>query len=278
MKTKCIFIDKHYGKWEGYPDNVLNKKMGHRQRAVQNNKMSLEKIKDRIFNIHNDNVVIDESTYINMLTKARFIDKDFGEWWTVPNNVLNKKCGHPKRGILKNTINQRFLIEKVKKNLFNVHGINVTLDESTYVNMMTKCRFIDKDYGPWWATPNNIIYWKKGHKIRGYLKQIKSSNNITIKQNWETNEEVLCKGGYEVKTVDRWNKNKERFKWQIPFKNEEKRYIYFVDAYLPDKNIYIEIKGYFWDQDALDKWTWFHATYPNSELWDKKKLKELNIL
>jgi hypothetical protein len=37
-----------------------------------------------------------------------------------------------------------------------------------------------------------------------------------------------------------------------------------------------EIKGYFW-KDALEKWSWFHQNYPNSELWDKNKLKQLNI-
>jgi hypothetical protein len=277
MKTKCKFIDENYGIFEEHPDNVINKKTKCMKRFVQSQKTPIEEIKNKIFKIHGDIITIDESTYINILTKSRFVDKDYGEWWTAPNNVINKKCSHPKRGMLKNAIKQRFAIEKVKENLFKVHGDIVILDESTYVNMQTKCRFIDKDYGAWWATPNNIIYWKKGHKLRGYLKQIKSSNNITLKYNWETGEEVICKASYESKVVDRWNKEKERFRWQIPFENKEEKYTYFIDAYLPDKDIYVEIKGYF-RKDALEKWEWFHKEHPNSELWDKVKLKELNIL
>lgn len=38
-----------------------------------------------------------------------------------------------------------------------------------------------------------------------------------------------------------------------------------------------EIKGYFWD-DAKEKWKWFNEEKPNSELWDKNKLKEMRIL
>ncbi|KKM14938.1 hypothetical protein LCGC14_1701060, partial [marine sediment metagenome] len=27
-----------------------------------------------------------------------------------------------------------------------------------------------------------------------------------------------------------------------------------------------------------EKWEWFHKEHPNSELWDKKKLKEMKII
>ena len=37
---------------------------------------------------------IDESTYRNLETKAKFIDKDFGEWWARPSSVLKRKYGH----------------------------------------------------------------------------------------------------------------------------------------------------------------------------------------
>ena len=30
--------------------------------------------------------------------------------------------------------------------------------------------------------------------------------------------------------------------------------------------------------DSLEKWEWFHKEYPNSELWNEKKLIELSIL
>lgn len=42
-----------------------------------------------------EDVSIDMSTYINNKTKARFIHKTMGEWWTLPMFVLNKKTSHP---------------------------------------------------------------------------------------------------------------------------------------------------------------------------------------
>jgi len=44
-----------------------------------------------------------------------------------------------------------------------------------------------------------------------------------------------------------------------------------------EKKKWIEIKGYF-RKDAKKKWNWFHKEYPNSELWDKNKLKEMGLL
>ena len=50
------------------------------------------------------------------------------------------------------------------------------------------------------------------------------------------------------------------------------------DCYLIGKRKpWIEIKGYF-RQKNKEKWDWFHKKYPNSELWDKKKLKEMKII
>jgi hypothetical protein len=31
-------------------------------------------------------------------------------------------------------------------------------------------------------------------------------------------------------------------------------------------------------EDAKEKWEWFHSNYPNSELWNESKLKEMKIL
>ena len=52
---------------------------------------------------------------------------------------------------------------------------------------------------------------------------------------------------------------------------------YRPDLYLPDSDVWIEIKGYF-RKDAKIKWDWFHKEHPNSELWNEEKLKEMKIL
>lgn len=36
-------------------------------------------------------------------------------------------------------------------------GQELTLDVLTYVNVRTKCRFIDKDHGEWWVKPDNVF-------------------------------------------------------------------------------------------------------------------------
>ena len=52
---------------------------------------------------------------------------------------------------------------------------------------------------------------------------------------------------------------------------------YRPDLFLIDSNTWVEIKGYF-RKDAKEKWDWFQSQNPNSELWDKKKLKQMGIL
>jgi hypothetical protein len=52
---------------------------------------------------------------------------------------------------------------------------------------------------------------------------------------------------------------------------------YRPDLFLINENKWIEIKGFF-RNDAKAKWDWFQSEHPNSELWDKKKLKEMGIL
>ena len=83
----------------------------------------------------------------------------------------------------------------------------------------------------------------------------------------------------EKTCVECWNKNHVDFQWQIAFKTPlltKKGNIsrYIIDAYLPRENLYVEIKGYM-RPDAHSKWEWFHENYPNSELWDHNKIKQI---
>jgi hypothetical protein len=108
------------------------------------------------------------------------------------------------------------------------------------------------------------------------LKIARSHRASIILKHWKTGQDIVCVASYEPKVVQYFNDNKIDFVWQVRFDmpNGKK---YFVDVYLPEQKIYVEIKGYFY-KDAKEKWDWFHKEYPNSELWDKQKLKELKIL
>jgi len=61
---------------------------------------------------------------------------------------------------------------------------------------------------------------------------------------------------------------------------ENKETTYTPDFYLPETNTFIEVKGY-WRDDAkvkYDKFIQEQSSNYNIELWDKLKLKSLNII
>jgi len=51
---------------------------------------------------------------------------------------------------------------RLAKNCYNL----IFLDDFTYVNIKTKCRFIDKEYGEFYAIPDNVIRGKANHTKR----------------------------------------------------------------------------------------------------------------
>lgn len=46
-------------------------------------KFSIKEIINKIDKVHHGNVTLDVTTYKTTKQKARFIDKDFGEYWTL---------------------------------------------------------------------------------------------------------------------------------------------------------------------------------------------------
>ncbi|GJQ43998.1 MAG: hypothetical protein JETCAE03_34960 [Ignavibacteriaceae bacterium] len=89
---------------------------------------------------------------------------------------------------------------------------------------------------------------------------------------------VKLDGSWELKVAQyldenkiNWKRNKQRFDY-INLKN--KKSTYCPDFYLKDEDKFIEVKGYKTDLDEC-KWSQFPEKL---EIWDKKRLKELNIL
>ena len=126
---------------------------------------------------------------------------------------------------------------------------------------------------------NQLLYGNecamKNHDIA--LKAARSANNATILYHWKTGVEIVCVASYEVAVVNFLNTRQINYEWQAKtFVLPDER-TYRPDLYLTELGLWVEIKGYFRD-DALEKWEWFHVQYPNSELWDEIKLKELGIL
>lgn len=114
-------------------------------------------------------------------------------------------------------------------------------------------------------------------------KQARKANYSFITKHWKTNEEIVCVGSYEKLTIEYLNNKKIDYIWQNKMEIPNNipiigGLIYFIDLYFPYQNEYAEIKGWI-DRNKITKlkWEWFHETYPNSELWDKVKLKSLSI-
>lgn len=137
--------------------------------------LSVEIIKSRL----PEHVSIDETTYTSANKKARFVDKDFGDWWAVPSELFkkNRKIGHPKRNFGAMGLSERLTIEEIKARLPN----HISIDESTYVKASTKARFIDSEFGEWWAVPTTILTKNTGHPKRG-LKSMSKSLTLPLEE------------------------------------------------------------------------------------------------
>ena len=109
------------------------------------------------------------------------------------------------------------------------------------------------------------------------MKAAKSQNNTKILKHWKTKEKIICVASYEVKVVQWLNKNKIEYLWQPKMFEMPNGKRYLPDVYIIGNDLWIEIKGYF-RKDAKEKWEWFHNEYPNSELWNEDKLKEMEII
>lgn len=74
-------------------------------------------------------------------------------------------------------------LDEVKQRIFKTHSDEMNIDESTFVNTYTKCRFVDKDYGEFFNTPRNIYNQKQSHPSRriGKLRKafLKNLNEVS---------------------------------------------------------------------------------------------------
>jgi hypothetical protein len=110
------------------------------------------------------------------------------------------------------------------------------------------------------------------------LRAARKVNHPELHYHWLTGEELVCQGSYESAVVYHLNNLRINYLWQPEVFKLSTGRTYRPDFYLVDEDKWIEIKGYF-RKDALDKWNEFHNIIkPNSELWNKDKLKEMAIL
>lgn len=236
-------------------------------------------------------LTIDPETYKGSDTKCKIIDSEYGEFWAKPGEVARRGSRHPnhKRKVLAKLRTKP--IDEVKAMLPSW----AMIDESTYTEMNTRARFIDKDYGEFWALPLKVIYRGRGHKQRGYNKRYtreKREHNsaalaaswdeekrqqcgLKTRKNWEKRDRVL----ESINAKERWanlsqdkkdkhlnmllNNRRTRSNIEEQVRNFvtenglecEKRRFYNreIDIYIPSKNIGIEVNGAFFHSEFYKK-------------------------
>ena len=165
------------------------------------------------------------------------------------------------------------VIEKIKNKTIATNqkklGVNWPF-QSLEIRNKSKITNQEK-YGVDWAIQNPIVFEKF---------QNSSTKRFQI-EHWKTHKILTCTANYELAFVNWCNFYQIDFDWQIRHKIDDSSKYYFIDAYIKDgqfANTWVEIKGSFRGKVSKEKWEWFHQKFPNSELWNFKKLETLNIL
>jgi len=177
----------------------------------------------------------------------------------------------------------------------------VSIDVTTFVNMKTKCRFVDADYGEFWTRPCDAKYKKIRHPLAReqkinetnqkkygcnrpmqnrdiHVRKARNTVEKVVVKHWETNELVPVDSGWEYHYIRWLNANKIRYDFQVPFTLSD-GHIYYVDFYLIDADKYVEIKGRHRSGKSLQNWRELQAAFPGkTELLNERKLQAMGII
>lgn len=157
---KATFIDKEYGSWEAVVYNVVRggrcPKRYRATRKAPRETLLLAEVESRVEEVHGGTVTILPETYISGARKATFVDKDYGSWQAKVLQVLHGS-EHPQRSKIRTPGNGSLTIGEVCQQIYEKHGDKVSVKEDTYRGTAKKATFIDKDYGEWESTANNVL-------------------------------------------------------------------------------------------------------------------------
>jgi len=110
----CKFFDKDYGEFWNNPYNVYKCGQGHRERFVNSLKKDFMDMQKKIDNVFDELIKIVPQSYINSHKKCEFIDREYGNFFAYPHNVLNLKQRHP--NFRKTKIEDYLILGKERKN------------------------------------------------------------------------------------------------------------------------------------------------------------------
>jgi hypothetical protein len=258
MSTKCLMVEDPYGEFWCKPNSITSgKQKGHH---LGSKTKSIQTCKEKYGTDHSF-----QSDTVKQKIKKTMIER-YGTENPMHIEEAKEKMQNTniERYGVKNPMQNRSIRQKTENTNRERYGCANPLQNSVILAKQEKT--------------NMERYGGKSsmHSEEVYKKNLRSGRSITVLRHWKTEEEILCRGSYEVRVVEYFNLQKIDFAWQIRFILPNGK-IYVCDAYLPLEDKYIEIKG-FWRNDALEKWKIFQIMQPNSELWDKAKLRSMKIL
>jgi len=160
----------------GYLNSLLSYKTKQKiSKALKGNKngknqiTSLDIIKKRLKNKFGDIIKIKDSSYKGVTIPAIFIDKKYGEFKGLFGNIIRYKYGHRKR--IKKFKKPRKIDPKEINKKFKKNRNEIRLIESSYKGMLSKAKFIDKDFGIFSAYAVNVIHHNTGHIKRAVINR-----------------------------------------------------------------------------------------------------------
>jgi hypothetical protein len=269
-----------------------------KMRALHQSRFSETQIQQRLDTVFEGKVKIKPGTYTGFDRKCWFVDVEFGEWEAFPQNVF-RGLGHPSRSRLHGGETRKLTRPEIEHLVLGIHGDEVRLI-GEYQGMLVPTLFESKTHGTFMAIPANVIHKKTEHPKAAVLKRenttmkrlgvkywvqdeakyneyLKTLHNVFYEKNWKTGENQACRGKWELAVVRWLNELKVDYLWQPKTFVTPSGKTYRPDCYVISWNTWIEVKG-MWREGSKEKWEWFHSVYPNSELWDKKELKALQII
>jgi len=266
MKWKC----KKGHKWEATLDNI--KRGTWCPECAKNIKLNMH-VMQRIAKERRGKCLSTE--YVNNNTKILWQCKEGHKWEAIYSNIKSGKwC--PKCGILRKAEKQKLPGIKIAQKIAKRHGGKCL--STKYINNITKMKWKCKKGHKWDAILNNIKNSNHWCPECGRLSAAKNSNNSYVLYHWKTGEELICQASWEKAVVEYLNANKINFKWQHKTFKMPNGKTYRPDLYIIGRRKpWVEVKGYMREKNKV-KWDWFQTIKPNSELWNKIKLRSMGVL
>lgn len=160
---KVILTDVEYGDWQVFPYNRLRGQchpMRKSSRISKSKSMSRDEFIARAKRVHDgEGLDYSEVAYVNMHTKVKIIDPEYGSYFQEP-CVHLKGCGHPLRGIRKASDGNSYTNDEFIDKAVKVWGDQYDFSKVNYSRSQDKVTVICKKHGEFDAYPDALLQGK----------------------------------------------------------------------------------------------------------------------